>query len=68
MPSGGGNGASGGRAHTTLVYPIGDLTTHVMAIAGGAYPRTLAFDTAAKQLYAQNHDTQLIAIAARGEG
>jgi len=69
LPSGGGNGnvpGEGPMPYTTFVYAVGDLQKRVMVIRGGAYPHTLGFDVAARQLYSQNHDTQLIVFSPTG--
>jgi hypothetical protein len=69
LPSGGGNGnvpGQGPTPYTTFVYPVADLQKPVIVIPGGAYPRTLAFDVAARQLYAQNYNTQLIVFSPTG--
>jgi hypothetical protein len=68
LPSGGGNGNVVGkpRAYTTFVYGVGDLQKTVMVIESGHYPRTLGFDVAARQIYAQNYDTPLIVFSPTG--
>ena len=57
LPSGGGHYGAG---YSTFVYPVDNLAKAEFTIDSGAYPRLVGFDPAAKLVYAQNHDTQLI--------
>jgi hypothetical protein len=66
LPSGGGNGRQNGTPYNTFVYPVTDLQKPVIVISSGAYPRTLGFDVAARQLYAQNFQTQLMVYSPTG--
>ena len=76
MPAGGGNE----RGYQTYVFDVEDLETPHVKIASGAYPRRIAFDRATNQIYAQNHDVELLVfnmgglkvgqyrVSARGRG
>jgi hypothetical protein len=52
--------------YTTNIYRLSDLSTPVVRIASGAYPRALAFDRAAAKIYAQKHDAQLLVFTPAG--
>ncbi len=71
LPSGGGN--YGGLpnhpqvpTYSTYIYPTGDLTRPAFAIHAGAYPGVVGFDPAGGNVFAQNHDKQLIVFSMAG--
>ena len=51
----------------TYVYRASDLTTPVMTLDSGPAPGPLAFDAAARQVYAQSDKRQLIVFTPTGE-
>lgn len=70
LPSGGGNsafkGQQGAPPYSTFVFATGNLQKPVTVVAGGHYPRCLAFDKPRKCIYAANYDTSLIQFAPGG--
>ena len=69
LPTGGGNKAEGlpQVGYGTYVFAAKDLQSPVLALSTGNYPRTIAFDPATKDIYAQNYDKHLIVISESGE-
>ena len=69
LPSGGGNSQLEGFPRTpyaTYIFRCEDLTRPVITIESGAYPTALGFDMAAKSIYAQNFQKQLITFSPTG--
>ena len=70
LPCHDGNAPVGGRAKepfATYVFRASDLTTPVITVRAGPTPGPLAFDAAARQLYAQSNDRQLIVVSPAGD-
>ena len=73
LPGGGGNGAAGPipgwpelRPYSVLVYPVKNLQRPAFAMNVGAYPLVVGFDPAARLVYAQNSDHQLMLFSEAG--
>jgi hypothetical protein len=64
LPSGGGN--YGAANYSTFVYAVTNLSTPVVTIQSGAYPRALAFDPKGNTIYAHNFQNPLILLTPKG--